>query len=134
MLVETRKKHKLKRTSCTNLFSTNCTCFPSFPTKINPKFVDLLVQVAIKLCQNRALGKERRSASPGQHFSMLYSRRRLDEEYAKMTFPSREYRFLALFRFWNAIQYFYPYRDLLDEPWDSTLVRFIPKLVFFVKL
>jgi len=41
----------------------------------------------------------------------------VDDPYPQMTFPSREYRLLALFRFWNVIDLFYPYKALLDQPW-----------------
>ena len=44
-------------------------------------------------------------------------------------YPSEEYRLLALFRYWNIINYFYPYKYLMDQNWDSTLVEFIPKMV-----
>ncbi|WP_447643007.1 MULTISPECIES: S41 family peptidase [Chitinophagaceae] len=33
---------------------------------------------------------------------------------------------LTLFRFWNAIQYFYPYRHLTGSPWNEILKKFIP--------
>jgi hypothetical protein len=46
-----------------------------------------------------------------------------------MTFPAEEYRLLALFRFWNIINYFYPYKRLMDQPWDSVLVDFIPRVL-----
>ena len=47
--------------------------------------------------------------------------------YPQMTFPSKEYfRLLALFRFWNVMQYFHAYQELLDQPWDRTLTDFIP--------
>src|SRR5262249_5892281 len=42
-----------------------------------------------------------------------------DKPYAQMTFPSAEYRLLALFRFWNIIHYFFPYHHLTDQDWDS---------------
>jgi C-terminal processing protease CtpA/Prc len=51
---------------------------------------------------------------------------RLENSYPQMTFPSTEYRLLALFRFWNVMQYFHAYQDLLDQPWDRTLTDFIP--------
>jgi len=38
------------------------------------------------------------------------------------------YRLLALYRFWNVIQYWFPYRDLLDEDWDGVLREFIPRI------
>ncbi|MFH1050687.1 MAG: S41 family peptidase [bacterium] len=41
-------------------------------------------------------------------------------------FPSEELRFLALFRYWNAINYFYPYKNIMDNDWDSTLKYLIP--------
>ncbi len=44
-----------------------------------------------------------------------------------MTFPNAEYRLLALFRFWNVINYFFPYKRLIDEPWDDVLPRYISK-------
>lgn len=51
----------------------------------------------------------------------------LDNPYPQMTFPDMEHRLLALFRFWNVINYFYPYKQLLDEPWENVLTRFIPQ-------
>ena len=45
-----------------------------------------------------------------------------------MTYPSEEYRLLSLFRFWNVINYFFPYKHLLDRPWEATLDEFIPRL------
>lgn len=50
-----------------------------------------------------------------------------DKSYPEMKFPSPEYRLLALFRFWNVIDLFYPYKHLFDEPWENVLTRFIPQ-------
>jgi carboxyl-terminal processing protease len=44
-------------------------------------------------------------------------------------YPSEEYRLLALFRYWNIINYFYPYKYIIDQNWDSILFEFIPKIV-----
>jgi carboxyl-terminal processing protease len=38
-------------------------------------------------------------------------------------------RVLGLARLWNFVEYFYPYKHLLDEPWDSVLVKFIPTFI-----
>jgi C-terminal processing protease CtpA/Prc len=51
-----------------------------------------------------------------------------DKLYAEMTYPTEPYRLLALFRFWNIINYFYPYKHLIDRPWDGVLTEYIPKL------
>jgi C-terminal processing protease CtpA/Prc len=52
---------------------------------------------------------------------------RPDKQYETMAYPEREYRLLALFRFWNVIHYFYPYKHLLDQEWDAVLPRFVPR-------
>lgn len=36
-------------------------------------------------------------------------------------FPTTGYRVLAAYQWWNAIQYFYPYKSLLGESWDAVL-------------
>jgi C-terminal processing protease CtpA/Prc len=54
--------------------------------------------------------------------------RRVDKRYSEMAYPSEPYRLLALFRFWNVINYFYPYKYLIDRPWDGVLTEYIPKL------
>ncbi|MFL6258058.1 MAG: S41 family peptidase [Pyrinomonadaceae bacterium] len=50
-----------------------------------------------------------------------------EKPYAEMEFPAAEYRLLALFRYWNVINYFYPYRQLIEDTWATVLPRFIPK-------
>jgi C-terminal processing protease CtpA/Prc len=52
-----------------------------------------------------------------------------DNPYMQMSFPDEEYRLLALFRYWNVINYFYPYKQLLDRPWDTVLTEFIPRFL-----
>lgn len=39
---------------------------------------------------------------------------------------SKEVKMLDLFRIWNAIAYFYPYKYLLDHQWDEVLKKYIP--------
>jgi len=39
------------------------------------------------------------------------------------------YRLLSLYRYWNIIQYYFPYKNLIDEDWNSVLSEFVPKLI-----
>jgi hypothetical protein len=48
--------------------------------------------------------------------------------YASITASDAGYQLLALYRFWNIIQYWFPYRDVIGERWDGVLREFIPKL------
>lgn len=43
--------------------------------------------------------------------------------------PDTGYRLLALFRYWNVIEYYFPYKYLIGESWDDVLSRFIPLFV-----
>jgi len=37
-------------------------------------------------------------------------------------------RILAVFRFWNVIEYWFPYRDVIGVNWDDVLKEYIPKV------
>ncbi|HSE17012.1 MAG TPA: S41 family peptidase [Pyrinomonadaceae bacterium] len=50
-----------------------------------------------------------------------------DQPYPDMVFPTSEYRLLALFRYWNVVNYFFPYKHLIGDSWESVLPRYIPK-------
>ena len=38
------------------------------------------------------------------------------------------YQILAALRFWNAVQYFSPNREIIGEDWDAALVRVLPRI------
>ncbi|RZJ93979.1 MAG: hypothetical protein EOO60_04045, partial [Hymenobacter sp.] len=52
-----------------------------------------------------------------------------EEAYAATPYPSADLRLLALFRLWNSVQYFYPYKYLLSSPWEATLSTYIPRFL-----
>lgn len=51
-----------------------------------------------------------------------------ESAYSEIADSDWRYRLLALFRYWNIIEYWFPYRDLVDD-WDATLAEFIPRIV-----
>lgn len=51
-----------------------------------------------------------------------------EKGYAKDSLPASDLRLLALYRFWNIIEYWFPYRDLIEEDWDAVLRAFVPRL------
>ncbi|MGA8165377.1 MAG: S41 family peptidase [Waddliaceae bacterium] len=51
----------------------------------------------------------------------------IEEPYADETYPSKERRLLGLFRLWNIIDLFFPYRDLMDRNWEEVLLEAIPQ-------
>jgi hypothetical protein len=48
--------------------------------------------------------------------------------YASLRFPDAGYQLLALYRWWNVIEYWSPYRDVLDHDWDQVLAEFVPRI------
>jgi C-terminal processing protease CtpA/Prc len=52
-----------------------------------------------------------------------------ENSYSTMTYPDAGYRLLSLYRYWNIIQYYYPYRYLIGEDWENVLTEFIPIVI-----
>jgi C-terminal processing protease CtpA/Prc len=75
----------------------------------------------------RAVQENTITKPPQRTRSFTELREQKDNPYTDMQFPTVEYRLLALFRFWNVINYFFPYKKLIDDPWENVLPRYIPK-------
>ncbi|SMF92228.1 C-terminal processing protease CtpA/Prc, contains a PDZ domain [Paenibacillus uliginis N3/975] len=52
-----------------------------------------------------------------------------ESSYTSMKFDDTGYRLLGLFRYWNIIEYYFPYKDVIGEDWDRVLLEFIPKII-----
>lgn len=52
-----------------------------------------------------------------------------EKEYDDMNYADDGYRLLGLFRYWNIVEYYYPYKAIIGEDWNKVLTRFLPKFV-----
>jgi carboxyl-terminal processing protease len=52
-----------------------------------------------------------------------------EKQYEDMGHPTTAFRLLFLARFWNAINYFDPYKYLTGDDWNNTLIKFIPQVI-----
>jgi len=52
-----------------------------------------------------------------------------EKPYSSMKFPDTGYRILALYRYWNMIQYWFPYKNLIEEDWKNVLEEFLPEML-----
>jgi hypothetical protein len=52
-----------------------------------------------------------------------------ENAYPQFLFPDTGYRLLALFRYWNVVQYWFPDRHLIGEDWKAVLTQFIPRFI-----
>ena len=81
-----------------------------------------ILQQAIKILSDSTFkSKTTKKISP-----LLPQVTQQDQSYPQMEFPSEEYRLLALFRFWNVIHYFFPYKHLTGTDWNQVLTKYIP--------
>ena len=49
-----------------------------------------------------------------------------ENAYSKMSYPDDGFRLLSLYRYWNIINYFFPYKHLMDNDWNKKLKVYIP--------
>ncbi|MBK6858969.1 MAG: peptidase S41 [Saprospiraceae bacterium] len=52
-----------------------------------------------------------------------------ENSYSSMKYPDVGFRLLTIYRYWNIIQYFFPYKNLIEEDWKNILEEFIPKFI-----
>ena len=52
-----------------------------------------------------------------------------ENAYFSMKYPDVGFRLLTLYRYWNIIQYYFPYKNLIEEDWKNVLEEFIPKFI-----
>lgn len=49
-----------------------------------------------------------------------------ENAYYLMPYPDDGFRLLALYRYWNMVHYFFPYKHLTDKDWNTVLGEYIP--------
>lgn len=75
------------------------------------------------------------SRSQGKHFYIGMApgvenpRFKNENAYPDMPFPDDGFKLLALYRYWNMINYFFPYKHLMDKDWNTTLLQYIPEFI-----
>ena len=52
-----------------------------------------------------------------------------DHEKDYQNFNDCGYRLLSFFRYWNIIEYFFPYKPLMDRSWDTVLREYMPEFI-----
>jgi C-terminal processing protease CtpA/Prc len=48
--------------------------------------------------------------------------------YTSVGLPDAGFQILALYRFWNAVEYWFPYRNMIAGDWNAVLTDFLPRL------
>ena len=53
---------------------------------------------------------------------------RNEPHYIDIAFPDAGFQLLTLFRYWNIIEYWFPYRDVIGEDWPAVLAEYVPRV------
>lgn len=49
--------------------------------------------------------------------------------YNNMPYPDAGFRLLALYKYWNMIHYFFPYKHLIDKEWSDVMAEYLPSFI-----
>jgi len=94
-------------------------------TNDNSVFTENLITKLDFIEKNRHQGSNH-YATPNPIGSVDFTHEELYSDlYLKL--PDEGYRLLCLFRYWNIIEYFFPYKYQTDQDWDNVLTEMIPK-------
>lgn len=52
-----------------------------------------------------------------------------EKSYRDFSYPDPGFRLLAVYRYWNAINYFFPYKGLINRDWNEVLHQYIPEVL-----
>lgn len=52
-----------------------------------------------------------------------------ERTYNDLHYPDAGFQLLSLYRYWNTIEYNYPYKYLLADDWDNVLKEYIPRFI-----
>jgi len=89
--------------------------------KENPVLNTTLRARLLDVLQNRYHGKPFYLSNKGAGNIEMMN----EPKYEMMAYPSMEYRLLGLYRYWNAVQYFFPYKKDIGEDWNKVLDEMI---------
>ncbi|MDP9078512.1 MAG: S41 family peptidase [Bacteroidota bacterium] len=100
--------------------------------KLKPDYGSLLTNKVLSASFTKKLTYilNNRSTGPGYYIKMAENGNPAflhELPYSKFTYPDAGYRLLCLYRYWNMINYFYPYKYLAGEDWNNVLADCIPK-------
>ncbi|MBN2320993.1 MAG: hypothetical protein JXR49_18075 [Acidobacteria bacterium] len=84
-----------------------------------------LSESLLNIYQNRHAGGSQFYVSQAPNGNPVFEN---EQGYPGVRLPDAGYQLLALYRFWNIIEYWFPYRDIIGEDWDGVLAEYIPKL------
>lgn len=95
-------------------------------TQDSNKFSNILYQKLKFIEKNRFQGKQRYVK---QHKRVKKIIVQNEPVYEDFNWENKNLRLLSLFRYWNTVEYFFPYKYQTDQKWNDVLTEMIPKFL-----
>lgn len=105
--------------------ATDAIIKPDFSWVENGDMSDELKKKIKEIYQNRYQGQQYYVRLMSWGFLQFWH----ENPYANMSFPDTGFRLLSLYRYWNIIHYFFPYKHLCDKDWNAVLKEYIPRFI-----
>ncbi|OXA90961.1 S41 family peptidase [Flavobacterium hercynium] len=93
--------------------------------KRNKLFSKKLSEQLQFITENRFQGKNHYVSLEGEGVRLSFTN---EIEYTEFDWTNKNMRILSLFRFWNYVEYFFPYKYVMDQKWDDALVEILPNI------
>jgi C-terminal processing protease CtpA/Prc len=94
-------------------------------TQENKLFSKKLSQKLQFITANRFQGKNHYVNLEGDSVHLQFTNELV---YTDFPWTDKNLRILALFRYWNYVEYFFPYKYQMDQNWDEALVEILPHI------
>lgn len=113
----------------------NCSELPIDKIKLNPDYGYLFLKDNLPTSLvGKLINIRNNYAPPSNHYYISFTRANSpifqnEKDYLISSYPDAGIRLLALYRYWNTIQYFYPNRHLIGKDWNEILPEFIPRFI-----
>ncbi|MNS08880.1 Peptidase family S41 [compost metagenome] len=94
-------------------------------TQKNKLFSKKLSQKLQFITEYRFQGKNHYVNRDGESVALQFTN---EVVYPDFPWTDKNVRLLALFRYWNYVEYFFPYKYVMDQNWDEALVEILPHI------
>ncbi len=92
----------------------------------NELFTPQLSNKLMFIEQNRFQGKQHYVYVPYKQVGNIALKN--EPEYQNLDWSNPDMRLMIAFKYWNIVEYFFPYKYQTDQPWDEVLLSSIPQL------
>jgi C-terminal processing protease CtpA/Prc len=115
-------------------FEIKASTFPAKDVKLTPD-LDWIEKSGFSNELKAELLKVKDARRTGEHYYISLDPQVLNPvfknelQFPRIAYPDAGLRLVALYRYWNMIQYYFPNKHLIEKDWKNVLAEFVPRFV-----